>query len=94
MASSTAPALGAGSAAAPTRTSPAPAVRPSAAAPLSPAAPPPASELSSEYLIAGPDGSPRRTIPARLKTLNALRADGLITEEEYQELRLKLLSEI
>jgi hypothetical protein len=50
--------------------------------------------MSSEYLIAGPAGSPRRTIPARLKTLNALRADGLITEQEYQELRLKLLSEI
>ena len=70
------------------------AVRPSAAAPASPAAPPPPPDMSSEYLIAGPDGSPRRTIPARLKTLNALRADGLITEEEYQELRLKLLSEI
>jgi hypothetical protein len=71
-----------------------PAARPSAAAPTSPAAPPPPPDVSSEYLIAGPDGSPRRTIPARLKTLNALRADGLITEEEYQELRLKLLSEI
>lgn len=68
--------------------------RPSAAAPASPAAPPPPPDTSSEYLIAGPDGSPRRTIPARLKTLNALRADGLITEQEYQELRLKLLSEI
>ena len=50
--------------------------------------------IDFEYLIAGPDGEPRRTIPARLKTLNALRADGLITEDEYQELRLKLLSEI
>jgi hypothetical protein len=63
----------------------------------SPASPPPAEpspEVSSEFLIAGPDGEPRRTIPARLKTLNALRADGLITEDEYQELRLKLLSEI
>jgi hypothetical protein len=59
-----------------------------------PATPTPPPEASSEFLIAGPDGEPRRTIPARLKTLNALRADGLITEDEYQELRLKLLSEI
>jgi len=71
---------------------------PSPAATLVPSpsasAPPPAPMPSSEYLIAGPDGEPRRTIPARLKTLNALRADGLITENEYQQLRLKLLSEI
>jgi hypothetical protein len=36
----------------------------------------------------------RRTIPARLKTLNTLRDDGLISEEEYQALRRKILSEV
>ena len=36
----------------------------------------------------------RRTIPARLKTLNTLRDDGLISETEYQALRRKILSEI
>jgi hypothetical protein len=42
------------------------------------------------------EGSPqrRRTIPARLKTLNTLRDDGLISETEYQALRRKILSEI
>jgi hypothetical protein len=58
-----------------------------------PAVPPPP-DIYSQYLIAGPDGEPRRTVPARLKTLNQLLSDGLITEDEYQELRLKLLSEI
>jgi len=36
----------------------------------------------------------RRTIPSRLKTLNALKEDGLISEEEYQQLRRRILSEI
>ena len=36
----------------------------------------------------------RRTIPARLRTLNELREQGLVTEEEYQRLRRKILSEI
>jgi len=85
-------------AAASTAASPGARTAPSPAATLMPPpsvqAPTSAPMPSSEYLIAGPDGEPRRTIPARLKTLNALRADGLITENEYQQLRLKLLSEI
>jgi len=36
----------------------------------------------------------RRTIPARLRTLNELRDQGLVTEEEYQRLRRKILSEL
>jgi hypothetical protein len=40
------------------------------------------------------NGERRRTIPARLKTLNTLRDDGLISESEYQALRKKILSEI
>ena len=38
-------------------------------------------------------GTQRRTIPSRLRTLNTLLEDGLITETEYQQLRRKLLSE-
>lgn len=41
-----------------------------------------------------PQAPGRRTIPSRLKTLNALRDEGLISEEEYQQLRRKILSEI
>ena len=43
-----------------------------------------------------PTDSPeaRRTIPARLKTLNTLRDDGLISNDEYLALRRKILSEI
>ena len=84
-------ATGSGSRAAP---SPAATLVPSPSAAAPSPSPSSAPMPSSEYLIAGPDGEPRRTIPARLKTLNALRADGLITENEYQQLRLKLLSEI
>lgn len=36
----------------------------------------------------------RRTVPARLRTLNQLREEGLVTEEEYTELRRKILSEL
>lgn len=36
----------------------------------------------------------RRTIPDRLRTLNALRDDGLVTEQEYQALRRKILAEL
>ena len=36
----------------------------------------------------------RRTIAARLKTLQTLRQGGLITEQEYQEIRRKILSQI
>ena len=41
-----------------------------------------------------PQAPGRRNIPSRLKTLNTLKEDGLITEEEYQQLRRKILSEI
>jgi hypothetical protein len=41
-----------------------------------------------------PETTGRRTVPARLKTLNTLRSDGLISEDEYQQLRRKILSEI
>jgi hypothetical protein len=39
-------------------------------------------------------GEARRTIPARLRTLNELREQGLITDAEYQNLRRKILSEL
>jgi hypothetical protein len=44
----------------------------------------------------GPAASPteRRTVPARLRTLNELREEGLITEAEYHELRRKILTEL
>jgi len=41
-----------------------------------------------------PQAPGRRTIPSRLKTLNALKEEGLISEEEYQQLRRRILSEI
>jgi len=36
----------------------------------------------------------RRTVPARLRTLNELLADGLITQAEFNELRRKILAEL
>lgn len=36
----------------------------------------------------------KRTVPARLRTLNQLLADGLITQEEYDDLRRKILAEL
>ena len=36
----------------------------------------------------------RGSIAERLRTLNELRAQGLVSEEEYQELRRKMLSEL
>jgi hypothetical protein len=36
----------------------------------------------------------RRTVPARLRTLNELLEDGLITQVEYNELRRKILAEL
>lgn len=41
-----------------------------------------------------PAGPGRRTIPDRLRTLNALRDDGLVTEQEYEGLRRKILAEL
>jgi hypothetical protein len=62
--------------------------RPPAAAPATGLAPPP-----TEAAPAGAEPG-RRTIPSRLRTLNALREEGLISEEEYQQLRRKILAEI
>jgi hypothetical protein len=46
----------------------------------------------------GPDAAPmsteRRAAPARLRTLNQLLEEGLITEVEYNELRRKILAEL
>ena len=36
----------------------------------------------------------KRTTPARLRTLNQLRDEGLITDAEYEDLRRKILSEL
>ena len=43
---------------------------------------------------ARPASTERRTVPARLRTLNELLADGLITQAEYNELRRKILAEL
>ncbi len=39
-------------------------------------------------------GAERRTAPARLRTLNQLLAEGLITQDEYNEMRKKILAEL
>lgn len=39
-------------------------------------------------------GSERRSVPARLRTLNQLLEEGLITQTEYDELRRKILAEL
>jgi len=36
----------------------------------------------------------RRTVPARLRTLNQLLEDGLITQDEFNDLRRKILAEL
>jgi C-terminal binding-module, SLH-like, of glucodextranase/Short C-terminal domain len=41
-----------------------------------------------------PPPAERRTVPARLRTLNQLLEDGLITQAEYNELRRKILAEL
>ncbi len=43
---------------------------------------------------AKPASAERRTVPARLRTLNELLADGLITQAEFNELRRKILAEL
>jgi hypothetical protein len=40
------------------------------------------------------DGAERRSVPARLRTLNTLLEEGLITQSEYDELRRKILAEL
>jgi len=51
---------------------------------LTPAAGPTATKAPAE----------RRTVPARLRTLNELLAEGLITQAEYNEMRRKILAEL
>lgn len=41
-----------------------------------------------------PTTTEKRTVPARLRTLNQLLEDGLITEAEFNELRRKILAEL
>jgi len=41
-----------------------------------------------------PPATEKRTVPARLRTLNQLLEDGLITEAEFNELRRKILAEL
>ena len=43
---------------------------------------------------AAPPAAERRTVPARLRTLNQLLEEGLITQAEYDELRRKILTEL
>jgi hypothetical protein len=43
---------------------------------------------------AGKAPTEKRTVPARLRTLNQLRDEGLITEAEYNDLRRKILAEL
>jgi hypothetical protein len=43
---------------------------------------------------AAPKPAEKRAVPARLRTLNELRDQGLITEAEYDELRRKILTEL
>ena len=53
-------------------------------------------EAAAKGSTGGAGGTPaeRRTVPARLRTLNELLADGLITQAEYNELRRKILAEL
>jgi hypothetical protein len=44
--------------------------------------------------VGAPPAAERRTVPARLRTLNELLADGLITQAEFNELRRKILAEL
>ena len=43
---------------------------------------------------AAPAAPEKRAVPARLRTLNQLLADGLITQAEYDDLRRKILAEL
>ncbi len=62
---------------------------------------PPPSELSRINLIApsvaaagAKAPAERRSVPARLRTLNQLLAEGLITQTEYNDMRRKILAEL
>jgi len=43
---------------------------------------------------AAPASAEKRAVPARLRTLNQLLEDGLITQSEYDDLRRKILAEL
>ena len=50
--------------------------------------------MAAVQLPAAPPTTEKRTVPARLRTLNQLLEDGLITEAEFNELRRKILAEL
>jgi hypothetical protein len=49
---------------------------------------------SGKAPAAAPSSTERRAVPARLRTLNQLLEEGLITQAEYDELRRKILAEL
>lgn len=57
-------------------------------------------QLAKINILAPAEGSApkapteRRTVPARLRTLNQLLSEGLITQDEYNEMRKKILAEL
>jgi hypothetical protein len=53
-----------------------------------------ATSPSAEPGAAAGSTTERRAVPARLRTLNQLLEDGLITETEYNELRRKILADL
>ncbi len=61
---------------------------------------PPPDQLAKINILAPAEGTApkqsteRRTAPARLRTLNQLLAEGLITQDEYNEMRKKILAEL
>jgi hypothetical protein len=63
-------------------------------APSVPAVPPSTATTPTIAPTPAPAEAARRSVPERLRTLNALRDEGLISETEYQQLRRKILSEI
>ena len=71
----------------------------SASAPGSGEEPPP-DQLAKINILAPAEGAApkapaeRRTVPARLRTLNQLLSEGLITQDEYNEMRKKILAEL
>jgi len=53
-----------------------------------------AGSSASGAAAGAPATTEKRTVPARLRTLNQLLEDGLITEAEFNELRRKILAEL
>ena len=51
-------------------------------------------QAGSSPAAAPPPAAEKRTVPARLRTLNQLLEEGLITQAEYDELRRKILTEL